>query len=291
MTGKPWYTEHETWIARVDAYLHAFGRLPLDHPAVAEIRSFGQLQSMRLVFESGPACFRPELHVYCHEWALRMAVMSVVEFSYALHATKLKMKIAESSDAHLTEEQRLSLKTLDELPPLEEAYPFTEAKLKQLHKALAEGLLPKEARVAAGEYRVDSRAAGLSTVFLAPERIPGAMRDFVERAVHLGASRAHPIVYAATLSHAITWIHPFPDFNGRLSRLVLWIALMIRGIPFPISLRFKSKNKARYKSALIRADHDDIEPYATLIARTLVESFETLERNLVAVGLPRLLGG
>jgi hypothetical protein len=63
---------------------------------------------------------------------------------------------------------------ISEIMPL-----FSEANIKELHSTLARGLLPSDAKVEAGQYRIDTRMAGFDTVFPAPELVPAAMQAFV----------------------------------------------------------------------------------------------------------------
>jgi len=46
---------------------------------------------------------------------------------------------------------------------------FTEGFIRSLHQTLATNLLPADAGVQAGEYRIDARSIGLDVAFPAPE--------------------------------------------------------------------------------------------------------------------------
>ena len=89
---------------------------------------------------------------------------------------------------------------------------------------------------------------------------------------------------AAEVSYRFVRIHPFPDGNGRVSRLLMNLVLFLWGLPFPITLRGDGKERHRYKQALRRADRGKLDRYECLIARAVVGSFENLNVNLALAG-------
>jgi Fic family protein len=73
----------------------------------------------------------------------------------------------------------------------------------------------------------------------------------------------HPVSLAATLHYRITAIHPFNDWNGRIARLMLNIALMQHGyLPVLIS----AEERLAYYENLEKADKGSLEPLIGLIA-------------------------
>jgi Fic family protein len=154
-------------------------------------------------------------------------------------------------------------------------------------------LLPEDAGVAAGQYRIDTRMVDWDAVFPAPELIPAAMHQYIIRVQEILAEvlegRLDRFLAAAQISYEFVRIHPFPDFNGRLSRLLLMTVLNVCGVPFPVTLRGDSKNRKRYFRALKSGNAGDLKPYATLIAMRIVQSFEEVERNVSIAGLPSIL--
>lgn len=166
--------------------------------------------------------------------------------------------------------------------------------LRKVHGLLSRDLLPEDAKVAAGEYRIDHRIAGLATGFVAPQLIAEAMRRLEADAVadfDLDNKPVFSAVFelAARFSHRITSIHPFPDFNGRLSRLVLSASLSWGSVPFPVSIKFDKKGRERYLYALRKGDKGDLRPMTVLVARAVVDGFEAIDAKLELAGLPRLL--
>ncbi len=85
------------------------------------------------------------------------------------------------------------------------------------------------------------------------------------------AKKAHPILQATQLHHGITEVHPFQDWNGRIARLLLNVALMKTGcLPVLIS---RTERRVYYES-LEAADHGDLGPLASFIADKQLESIE-----------------
>lgn len=171
--------------------------------------------------------------------------------------------------------------------------PFSEEWIKFLHATISNNLLPKDAGVKPGEYRIDDRAAGIDTVFVSPKLVPQAMKVFVENSNKLiidlleskDYSKLHPITVAAKISHQIVRIHPFPDFNGRLSRLIASYVLSLFGVPFAVTLRGAPRDKQRYISALKRADVGNITHYESILAKSVIDCFLEIDSNLAASGV------
>ncbi len=102
------------------------------------------------------------------------------------------------------------------------------------------------------------------------------------------------ILIMAQISYEFVRVHPFIDFNGRVSRLLLQFVAMAFGIPFCIVIKGNKKARHRYIEALRRADaivdfnninYKHLEPYATLIAMSICEAFEEINTNLSLAGL------
>lgn len=70
-------------------------------------------------------------------------------------------------------------------------------------------------------------------------------------------------VEAAWLHHRFTQIHPFPDGNGRVARLLATLVLIRAGL-FPFVV--ERNQKAKYIMALEQADNNDLQPFIYFIA-------------------------
>lgn len=166
-----------------------------------------------------------------------------------------------------------------------------QAFARRLHGVIARGLLDltDTEGVTPGEYRVDRRGAGplgAERWFLPPSQILHAMQQWVRRSNELSLQPgADPLHRACWIMHRFTEIHPFPDFNGRVARLLMNLSLTADGLPFPVSLPSGAKWRRRYGEALKAGDRDDLEPLMTLVAKAIVDAFERLEAQLRATGL------
>lgn len=166
---------------------------------------------------------------------------------------------------------------------------ITENFIKAVHKEMTVGLLPSDCGVSPGEYRNDVRSAGLDKVYPAPELIPDMMRVYVEGARQMLHDGTNPIARAAWVSYRLVHIHPFPDGNGRLSRLLMVLSLFLDGVPFAVSIRGDAKGKKRYLQALVRADRGDFRAMNALVAMSVVGAFQTIDNDLMSAGLPSIL--
>lgn len=175
---------------------------------------------------------------------------------------------------------------------------FTQRLIRGLHREIAAGLEePVWGGLRAGEYRNmpvhfgDPPLAGV-----APENLTRAMRMFVLRANRLiqanydpFQSEGSPFLVAAQIAHDFVRVHPFPDFNGRIARLLAVMVVHGAGYPFVISLRGDSKSNHRYRQALQRADRGQgYEALASLMAQNALDTLRGLDESLGRVGLLRL---
>lgn len=122
------------------------------------------------------------------------------------------------------------------------------------------------------------------TVFHPFDKVPESMEIFVRMAemqfkqVKAGRDCLMPYTLAAWLHHSLISIHPFEDGNGRLTRIISSIPLVMNGLP-PICV--SAAHKMQYFDALRTADlRLDIRPLAKILA---TESLEALYR-VAAIG-------
>ncbi len=171
---------------------------------------------------------------------------------------------------------------------------LTHTSLKQLHHVLAHGLMPVDAGVPAGEYRVDNRSVGWDISFPAPELVRASMSRFISDSDGPLTDLAGPdskrdlFQTAAEISYHFVRIHPFPDFNGRLSRIIMNMVLDLGGNRIPIALRGDGKGRKRYFTALRHANRGQMDSLSALIAMRTVETFEEIDKNLELAGQPTI---
>ncbi|KAF8454016.1 fido domain-containing protein [Terfezia claveryi] len=122
------------------------------------------------------------------------------------------------------------------------------------------------------------------TVFHPFDKVPESMEIFVRMAetqlkqAKAGRDCLMPYTLAAWLHHSLISIHPFNDGNGRMTRIISSIPLVMNGLP-PICV--SAAHKIQYFDALRIADlRLDIGPLAKVLA---AESLDALYR-VTAIG-------
>lgn len=151
----------------------------------------------------------------------------------------------------------------------------SEAEIREIHRLVVESVwlyFPPDGLVRGekpGAYRLrdhDPLRPGLPTMpcsLLAPE-----LAGWVETANEPRSLQQHPFERLAELHARFERIHPFPDGNGRVGRLVLTALLVQAG--YPPAIIYKNERK-RYLKALQRADDGDGGPLTELLARSVRE--------------------
>jgi len=151
-----------------------------------------------------------------------------------------------------------------------------EAEIREIHRRVVESVwmyFPPEGLVRGekpGAYRLSDHDP------LRPDLLPmpcsvvaSELRSWVEHANdHAWLSECHPIERLAQLHAQFERIHPFPDGNGRVGRLVL-SALLVQD-RYPPAIVYKDERR-RYLKALRRADEGDGGPLTELLARSVRE--------------------
>ncbi len=155
---------------------------------------------------------------------------------------------------------------------------MTLAELRECHRTVVDpvwrqfppdGLDPKEGPGGFRQHDITPFASGFRPPPF-PE-VPLLVDGWI-RSVNLGqADRPHPMLHLADLHSSFERIHPFRDGNGRTGRLVLNLLLVRHGYP-PVVIY--KRDRARYLSALARADAGDSGPLAELLARAVRTSID-----------------
>jgi Fic-DOC domain mobile mystery protein B len=115
----------------------------------------------------------------------------------------------------------------------------------------------------AGKYRTTERNIGID-----PLRIAVAVRQLFDEIAGWQEYDSYPLdEQAARLHHRLTFIHPFPNGNGRTSRAMADLFLRAKGVPaltWGASLP-PANARARYLAAVRAADAHDFEPLLAFI--------------------------
>lgn len=83
-----------------------------------------------------------------------------------------------------------------------------------------------------------------------------------------------PMIMAAILHHWMTWIHPFSDGNGRVSRMFLNFFLLQKGYP---EIVIKIIDRDNYYNSLIAADKGSALLLVDLLAENIKETISAYE--------------
>lgn len=116
-------------------------------------------------------------------------------------------------------------------------------------------------------------------------KVPRMMKNFIEdlkvRMNHLSDLDQEGFIdeltgFLAWLHHQFLWIHPFVDYNGRMSRLLINIVLLNLNLP-PIEMKVETKiGRKKYIGALQEADGGNYGLLKKLIQSALEEAAKEL---------------
>lgn len=113
-----------------------------------------------------------------------------------------------------------------------------------------------------------------------PELIKNFCDDLSERLRHLPSPKseeeflAEVISLLAWIQHRFVWIHPFKDYNGRVSRLITNLLALNLNLPLFEIKAETGKDRSKYVAAMKAADTQDYSKLEDLIAKALRESLE-----------------
>jgi Fic family protein len=289
---RPWYENTEEEIEKAGRYVLAHLRNSPPGPISSydhEVDNFLKFSLIRLIFESNriekAGLSEGDTRKLLKEYNFGDAKLTIskkgpedeVSFGKTSRSAREVEQHARAIGLSLDEEMR----HLEKNSPL-----FKEKVIKRIHGVLAENLIGKEwGALKSGEYRDGPCHTGLELIYPAHENIPVAMKKWMRDSNKLMQSEENLIINAARISYNFVAIHPFPDFNGRLSRIIMNMVLRVKEFPFLAVLRGNAKGKHRYLTALKHANRGKIESYACLIAMAVNEGFEQFNKNLELAGL------
>ena len=121
--------------------------------------------------------------------------------------------------------------------------PISLRLIRELHERLLSGVRARHrgANIAPGEFRRDQNWIGSDSVSAArfvpppPNEVMNALDSF-EKFIHAPSNvQIPPLVQAAMIHYQFETIHPFPDGNGRVGRLLIPLVLHDKGVlPQPL---------------------------------------------------------
>ena len=153
---------------------------------------------------------------------------------------------------------------------MERNFPFNERELLSVHNLILRGIIPEDA----GRYRrVQVMIKGSSHMPPQPFIVPKEMEDYFIW-FEENKSKLHPIILAAEMHERLVTIHPFIDGNGRTSRLVMNLILLLNGYVIA-NIKGDYESRMSYYQALETAQTSgNKEDFLMFIAQTEKDSLE-----------------
>lgn len=161
-------------------------------------------------------------------------------------------------------------KAYDYVCDLAKSKALTEADLLRLHELF----YTKIDKAHAGTYRtVRVFISGRKHPLPAPEKIPSLIKAFIDW-FNQQENKMHPVEFAARVHQRFVFIHPFVDGNGRVSRLLMNLALLRAGYTITVIPPILRND---YIQTLEKA-HTDTEPFIQFILGRVIETQKELLR-------------
>ncbi|KAL0483905.1 adenosine monophosphate-protein transferase [Acrasis kona] len=100
--------------------------------------------------------------------------------------------------------------------------------LLEMHSLVLKNTLHED--ILAGAFRrFDTRVTGSTFEFPPTQEVPALMATLIEWLNAEERNKEHPVAFATEVHLRFVTIHPFEDGNGRMSRLLMNLVLMMRG--------------------------------------------------------------
>jgi len=148
--------------------------------------------------------------------------------------------------------------------------PLTKRTLLELHGLIMENV----PGIPGGKFRSDEVTIKNSDhkppSFLTVQSHIDKLFQFMNRYSH----KYPPLIMATILHHFLTWIHPFSDGNGRVSRMFLNFFLLQKGYP---EIIVRIAHRDLYYNALIDADKGNLLPLIELFTESIRQTVSIYE--------------
>ncbi len=146
---------------------------------------------------------------------------------------------------------------------------ISEKVIKDLHYLVLKTINPKYA----GKYRdVPVRITGSEHVPCQPYLIRKSMEE-VMAFYEENKAVLHPVILAAEMHERLVSVHPFLDGNGRTSRLLMNVILLMNGYTIA-NIKGDDRHRMRYYRALESCREGNKEEFFSFILDTVIESLE-----------------
>jgi hypothetical protein len=133
-----------------------------------------------------------------------------------------------------------------------------------------------------GEYKIYPNSptlwrGGKTHAYSPPGDTAPEMERLVDQFRTEGFKDAHPVVQAAYAHHALVWVHPFADGNGRVARALASVFLY-RGLGVPFVMF--ADQRLGYYDALEAADGGSRESLVSYFAERVIDTVNSVEQAL-----------
>lgn len=148
--------------------------------------------------------------------------------------------------------------------------PLTKRTLLELHSLIMKDIPNGESGIFRTHEVKIKGSEHTPPSFLTVEEHVDELFQWMNRNLH----KFPPMVMGSILHHWMTWIHPFSDGNGRVSRLFLNFFLLQKGYPEVI---IKIVERDQYYNSLIAADKGSISNLVELLSENIKETISAYE--------------
>lgn len=164
---------------------------------------------------------------------------------------------------------------------------ITEQLVKKIHKTTTMKILPAEE---SGEYRMkqvvikNSQTGEVTFKPPPPIEVPFLMREFLYWVNKVEGDDIHPILKAGIAHHEMVRIHPFIDGNGRVSRAVATLILMLGGYDIRrfFSLEeYYDRDAASYYENLQKASAGDLTSWLEYFTYGASIEFDRIKEKIL----------
>lgn len=157
---------------------------------------------------------------------------------------------------------------------------FDSKNIKDFHRIISKNLQNNN-NGNPGEYRVDGAWIDEDIVFLQAslisEAIEKALEVFLQNLNNKKNMYLENILFVAKFIR----IHPFGDFNGRLSRIILNLVFLYDDIPFYLILRSNSRDKKKYIESMKEFyQKKRISKFISVVSRSFIKQIEEINDSL-----------
>jgi Fic family protein len=189
--------------------------------------------------------------------------------AFSMEETEQVLRLRKSIPGMGLNEQLALLNTKEALKHIrqwaKEGVALDMSFIHRLHSLLLRGIME------GGRYRTEIAALpGNAPLPPSPGQIPHEMESML-RAYERGQS-LHPVYRAAALHFRLIQIHPFPDGNGRLARLLMQFSLLSAGYPMVLIDLQEETHQTYYKKLEESFRAQSTLPFARALADWVVST-------------------